>query len=202
MSALPLLTSHKLQINLKKVYILYTQLISHKNIHGGLEDSHIFDISHISSSCKSSLFGNMHIFLWHLQDLGTYSSYEKPRSQHGQFCRIWLVHRLHYMLLVTTRYMITFVQTSANMCELDKTTIFNNTTVEREQDTPVLQYRAAKFTSNTLQHTHVPCHELPALASVSLHIIYLLEQCKRTANVRCVSELKSSGWRSSNSGIW
>jgi len=66
------------------------------------------------------------------------------------------VHRLHYMLLVITWYTITFIQTSANMCKLDKTTIFNNITVEHEQDTPVVQQRAADFTSNTLQHTHVP----------------------------------------------
>lgn len=155
MSALPLLTSHKLQINLKKYTFCTHNSYPTKTFIVGWRILTSL-ISTIFPVPAKVLFWKHAYFLWHLQDLGTYSSYEKPRSQHGQFCRIQPVHRLHYMLLVTTRYMITSVQTSANMCKLDKTTIFNNTTVEREQDIPVIQQRAAEYTSITLQHTHVP----------------------------------------------
>lgn len=122
----------------KSMHYVYTTHIPQKHSWWAGGFSHLWYQPNFQFLQKFFVWKHAYL-LWHLQDLGTYSSYEKPWSQHGQFCGIWPVHRLHYMLLVTTWYTITFVQTSANMCKLDKTTIFNNTTVEREQDTPVVQ---------------------------------------------------------------
>lgn len=193
MSDLPLLTSHKLQINLKKVYSLYAQLISHKNIHGGLEDSHIFDINHISSSCKSSLFGNMHIFCdicriqEHILHMRSPEANKDNSAGYDWFTdcttryQSQLSIRQHsFKQVQTCASQIKPPSSTTQQCNVNKTHEWYN--------------RGLQSSLATHYNIHMyPCHELPALASVYLHIIYLLEHCKRTANVRCVNELNSSG---------